>query len=185
MPEPGTFRTSDRSAVEWGAAVKAWAGAARTVLLRVAQRYHAEITYKQLALEVQAATGISTRSLLRNWIGDVLEEVALDAQKCGEPIITALCVRQDGTMGPGYMSPVVRVYGSPPEDLEQQGAEERLKCYRYFGAADLPADGGAPKLNGLVARKRLRATPKAEQREEVCPQHHLRYRAGGECPACS
>jgi hypothetical protein len=35
-------------------------------------------------------------------------------------------------------------------------AEERLKCYRYFEAPDLPPDGGVHALTRQVAHDRLK-----------------------------
>jgi hypothetical protein len=63
---PGTYRTSDGSAVDFSAAVAAWTAAAVPVLERVARSYRATITYKDLGEQVQDAAGIRTRVLLMN-----------------------------------------------------------------------------------------------------------------------
>jgi hypothetical protein len=72
MPGSGTYRVSDNSPVDFREAVSAWTVAALAVLEGVARRYRAAITYKELAEEVQEATGIRTRVLMMNWIGQVL-----------------------------------------------------------------------------------------------------------------
>jgi hypothetical protein len=83
-------------------ALAAWVVEARPVLERIAKTYHATITYKDLAEGVQVESGIRTRRLLQHWIGDVLGTVAHDCQTAGEPLLSSLCVRADGTVGPGY-----------------------------------------------------------------------------------
>jgi hypothetical protein len=131
--------------------------------------YHATITYKDLAEEVQATSGIRTRRLLQNWIGDVLGTVAEDCHQAGEPLLSALCVRADGTVGPGYGKAVVDNFGGdPPDDLDMHAAVERLECHRFFGA-QLPADGGSPALTPLVAAAR----------------RHLMLPISGQCDNCS
>ena len=75
----------------------AWAEAARPILIEVAQHYHAVITYKDLATEVQRVTGIQGSQQMHYWIGDVLSRVSRDAFSRGEPLLSALCVKADGT----------------------------------------------------------------------------------------
>lgn len=67
--------------------------------------YNRTITYVDFATAVQDATGVETRSLLQNWIGEVLGAVAR-AQPPDEPMLTALVIRADGTIGPGYADPI-------------------------------------------------------------------------------
>jgi hypothetical protein len=81
-------------------ALEAWVVYARPALERTAKTYHATITYKELAETVQEESGIRTRRLLQHWIGDVLGTVARDSHAKGEPLLSALCVRADGTVGP-------------------------------------------------------------------------------------
>ena len=96
---------------------------------------------------VQADTGIRTRQLIHYWIG----EVAFLAHRHGEPLLSSLVVSSEGEVGEGYAKAVLDVYGPPPpRDLQRHAAEERLRCYRYFGAT-LPADGGTPQLTRQVA----------------------------------
>lgn len=73
--------------------------AARERLIATARVYHAVTTYKELAQEIQVDTGVRTRMLLMNWIGAVLGLVAEDCAKRGEPLLSALCVNQEGSVG--------------------------------------------------------------------------------------
>jgi hypothetical protein len=66
---------ADVSAVEFANVLIAWKAVARPALVRTAKKYHAIITYNELAEEVQSRTGIRTRSLMMNWIGQVLGRV--------------------------------------------------------------------------------------------------------------
>ena len=103
-------------------AVDEWAPAARERLLATARRYRGTTTYAELAGEIQADTGIASTTLLHNWIGKVLGRVASDCKGRGEPILSALCVRNDGTVGPGYPVAVEDVYGERPADAEVHAA---------------------------------------------------------------
>lgn len=167
--------------MEWPDAVAAWSEAAVPILRGVASRYNATITYVEFAAAVQDATDIETRSLLHNWIGDVLRAVA-STQPPSEPMLTALVIRADGTIGSGYADPLEDRSRSVPDDLEWHAAEQRLACYRYFGA-DVPADGGRPSLTSQVANRRERARSKAPIRG-VCVSCGLRLPASGRCDRC-
>ena len=113
--------------------------------------YNATITYKELAEEVQTTSGIRTRRLIQHWIGHVLGTVASECHSLGEPLLSALCVRADGTVGPGYGKAVVGFFGGdPPDDLDLHAAVERLECYRNFR-------GTAPFRRGEVRLSRLRS----------------------------
>jgi hypothetical protein len=154
MPGPGTYRVSDNSPVDFGEAVSAWTAAALPALERVTRRYRANITYKELAEEAQEATGIRTRVLMMNWIGQVLGGASRESHRRGQQMLSALCVHADGTVGDGYAEAVVENYGgTPPADLDMHAAEERLRCYLYF-RADLPPGGGTPALTPQVAARR-------------------------------
>jgi len=169
MGTPGTYRVSDGSRVEFGAAVAAWTAAAVPVLERVARTYHATISYKDLGEEVQQATGIHTRVLLMNWIGQVLGGVSRISRRRGQPMLSALCVHSDATVGEGYGQAILDNYGGPlPGDFDMHAAGERLRCYQSFGA-DLPPGGGkacsdtagcrAPGLAGPAVKSRRPKQP--------------------------
>jgi hypothetical protein len=186
--KPSTYRIADGSAIDFTDAKVAWAASARPILEGIARRYRATITYKELAEEVQAASGIRTGMQMRHWIGGVLFIVAHDGHRRGEPILSALCVHADGTIGDGFAEAIARTYGQNigERDIEMRSAVERQACYRWFGAT-LPADGGSPALTPEVAAKRERArrrsTPLAPLR--VCPTCWLALPMSGQCDNCS
>jgi hypothetical protein len=185
---PGTYREVDETRVEFSDAIDAWVVVARPALERTAREYRALITYKALAEEVQSESGIRTKKLLTHWIGNVLGTVAHNCHVAGEPLLSAFCVRADGTVGPGYAKAVVENYGGePPEDLDMHAAIERFNCHRHFGA-ELPPDGGSPALTPQVAatRNRLhRQTSPAESSRAICPTCHLMLPITGQCDMCS
>jgi hypothetical protein len=138
-PEP-----RDVSEVGAEAARDAWAEAARPVLLEAAGRYRALVTYMQLSAAVQAATGITTSLPPARWIGDVLARVTADCHSRDEPLLSSLCVSAQGSVGEAYADAVEEASGTRPEDPDEHAAHERLTCYRHWGAAGLPTDGGTP-----------------------------------------
>ncbi|BAU82915.1 hypothetical protein SLA_1977 [Streptomyces laurentii] len=166
---------------------EAWGAEAYSILIGVAQTYHAVITYKDLAEEIQSRSGIRTKALLHNWIGPVLGRVVREAQHRGDPPLTALVVHtDDGKVGGGYKE-VLAVAGEPPveDELEREhhAAEARLACYRRFGAA-LPPGGGvpalAPRLQASVKRRRERA----EEPPRVCGHCFVQLPSTGICDSC-
>jgi hypothetical protein len=183
QPEtPGTWSVATGQAVKWSEAVRGWSTAATPVLLEVANAYEKVITYSELGNAVQAATGVRTRSLLTNWIGQVLEQVAVDCAARDEVLLTALCVRQDGTVGPGFASALSHfMEGVRPDDLELYAAEVRLKCYRKY-ATDLPADGGRPKLTPQETARRRASAP--QPLPALCAVHHTALPSSGQCDDC-
>lgn len=138
-PEP-----RDASQVGSSVARAAWAEAARPVLLEAAGRYRATVTYKQLAVAVQEAAGITTKQLMHQWIGDVLGRVTDECQSRGEPLLSALCVSAQGSVGQGYAEAVEAARGTRPNDPDDHAAQERLSCYQHWQATGLPRDGGTP-----------------------------------------
>lgn len=149
----------------------AWAEAARPVLIEVAHHYHSVITYKELAAEVQRVTGIRTKQLTHYWIGDVLGRVSRDSAGRGEPLLSALCVNSEGSVGDGYAVAVAAVSDELTGDGDDHAAQQRLACYRFFEAPDLPAEGGSAALTPQLAarRTRLRKARIAETPADVCP----------------
>lgn len=166
---------------------EAWAREAYVVLADVARTYHAVITYKELAEEIQQRTGNRTKALLHNWIGSVLGRVVREAHRRGDPPLTALVVRSDdGMVGNGYKE-VLEVAGEPPvEDVlerEQHAARARLDCYRHFGAT-LPDGGGvpalAPRYQAAIERRRQRT----EKPPQVCGKCFVQLPSTGVCDSC-
>ncbi|SFS11251.1 hypothetical protein SAMN04487783_1543 [Agrococcus baldri] len=121
-------------------AVRQWWPAAREVLVETARDYGAWITHDGLSERIQASTGITTRHPAEEWIDRVLGRVGADAQQRGEPQLTSLCVTAERRIGSDY--PGVPA-GTDERTRERVAAEDRLACYRHFGAT-IPADGGSP-----------------------------------------
>ncbi len=186
MAEGTTRRAADGTPVAWSDAVAAWAAAGRPVLEAAARQYGLYLTYQQMADEVQQAAGITTGVPFRHWIGQVLGGIANEQRsREGEPFLTALVVRADGTIGDGYAIPVEARDGVVPSDLEMHAAEERLRCYRHFGA-ELPPDGGRPTLTREVATRRANARKNApSQPRPVCPSCFLQLPFTGICDNCA
>jgi hypothetical protein len=152
----------------------------------VTKRYHSTITYAELAETVQVRTGIRTGQLMWYWIGGVLGAVADECCRRGEPILSSLCVRSDGTVGDGYVKAVVAAYGGEvPQDADRHAAEERLACYRCFGAT-LPANGGQPALTAQVRAKRERAarSRRVDEDRPMCPNCFIMLPKAGVCGNC-
>jgi hypothetical protein len=102
-----------------------------------------------------------------------------------EPPLTALCVRQDGTIGPGYERAPKSVVDEPGEDIEYYAAEHRLLCYRKY-ALDLPADGGVPALTKAEADRRRAKSAQARSNapKAFCPKCNLELLPSGRCGSC-
>lgn len=136
-------------------ALEAWAESAYAELKGVARHYNSVISYNQLSERIQEKTGITTKMILSNWIGHVLERAAKFSLDASEPPLTSLCVRSDGTIGAGYDRAPKIESASTSSDIELRAAEDRLACYHAF-ALDLPADGGRPTLTPQVEDSRRR-----------------------------
>lgn len=181
---PGTYRVADKARIEFSAALETWIPLAYAELLATARKYQAVVTYLELSEHVQDVSGIRTRTLLTNWIGKLLEAVAVTAKANGEPPLTSLCVRQDGTIGPGYARAPKSVVDEPGKDIEFYAAEHRLMCYRKY-AEDLPADGGQPALTKGEAERRSRKAAHEPIRRPICPVHFTELPASGHCHYCA
>ncbi|MFC8617814.1 hypothetical protein ACFT9M_15565 [Micromonospora purpureochromogenes] len=53
-----------------------WAPHAYDLLVEVAGRYHAVITYGEVGKEVQDRSGVRTSALLQNWAGSCAADIA-------------------------------------------------------------------------------------------------------------
>lgn len=180
---PTTWDVATDEAVNWPDAVGRWSEAATAVLLDTAKTFNKIITYKELAEAIQTSTGIRTRSLLNNWIGEVLTAVALDCEARGDVLLTALCVRHDGTVGPGYARAAGHFMKAvKPADPELHAADERLRCYQKY-AENLPANGGWSQLTPQVAARRKAAAP--EVAPKLCAIHRTVLPSSGQCDDCA
>jgi len=164
----------------------AWAAAARDVLVETAQRYQSVLTQKQLATAVQHRSGITSTQPVHHWIGDVLLAVAQDNAGRDEPSLPSLCVDDRGRAGQRYTRVVKAMTGAVPDDADDHAAEERLRCYRHFGATDLPSNRGRAAVTPQVARARAAAVPApADRMPQLCPTCFVAVPASGICDNCA
>lgn len=180
---PQAFRVEDGTELTPAEATAAWAEAAHPVLAAVAGKYNSTITHKDLAQATIAAAGVETKSLVQSWIGPVLAQVARGCKDMGQPVLTSLCVRSDGSPSAAYGDSIIETYGGElPDDLDLHAAEERLRCYKFFGA-NIPADGGRPTLTPQVAarRRKAEAAAIANRPRFICPNCHLEIPLSGHC----
>ena len=180
---PGTYRVADGAHVQFKDALAAWVPLAYDELVATAQHYHAVITYAELSERVQAQSGIRTRMLLANWIGQLLEQEAIRAKANNEPPLTSLCVHQNGTIGQGYALAPKSNDDRTWKDIEYYAAEHRLLCYQKH-AKDLPADGGQPALTKVETERRARKTAREPSKRKLCPVHLVELPASGHCDYC-
>jgi hypothetical protein len=181
---PATLRTADGTKVEFADAMATWIPVARDELIATARRYHAVITYAELSEHVQHVSGITTRALVTNWIGKLLEEVASRAKADGDPPLTSLCVLKDGTIGSGYARAPKSTTDEPGEDIELYAARHRLLCYREF-AEDLPAGGGRPALTPAEQQRRARKSAADPAPRPKCPGCFTELPTSGSCDYCA
>lgn len=170
-----------------------WTPAALEVLRETASRYGAVITVSDLADAVVRRTGVESPTSRRTWLGDLMEIVALAANRAGDPPLTSLAVQRDGTVGEAYGRAVRTTTGDVVKDVEQRAAEDRLLCYRAL-ADDLPADGGTPRpakvrrtatSSGSASTSRPTRVAKPEPRpDKICPTCFTALPATGICDQC-
>lgn len=184
-------------ATTFEANLERWAKSAYLILRDdVASRYHATITYTDLAERVQKHSGIVAKGPSRHWIGKVLGLVSRVCQHNEDPPLAALVVHKtDGMVGAGY-DLVLKLAGKPaledPQQREAHAAESRLECYRRFGAT-IPANGGTPGYSTIYSEKAARAAqraarpPKPEENArplKFCPTCFVALPATGVCDEC-
>jgi hypothetical protein len=198
------YRSDDGTAIDAAPAQEAWSRAARPVLVQVARRYGSLTTPNDLAEEVQALSGVRTRNPAADWIGDVLDAVAVECVARGEPLLSAFCVGTDGRIGDRYTKLVVSLDATAASDIEMHAATQRLEAHRYYGAT-LPVDGGRPALPPQLAKARASApkssttrtrstrtktpAPRKPKKPElppraVCPTCFLQLPVTGRCDNC-
>lgn len=180
-------------------AIRQWWPAAREVLIGVAADYGAFIVEDDLGHRIQQRTGITTRQPTPEWINNVLGRVAADAHERGEPRLTSLCVTAERRIADD--NPSVPA-GSDARTREQVAAEDRLECYRYYGAT-MPADGGEPTVLSFMparperaarsraaspsaarSRSTKAAPPAPALRETTCPSCFMVVPVAATCRDC-
>jgi hypothetical protein len=167
--------------------LKSWAPVGYAALQETAGTYNGLTTYKDLSELVQERSGVTTSSLMMNWIGTLLEQIALKAHKDGDAPLAALCVRSDGSIGDGYARAIELTTGGTPDDLEIRAAEDRLACYQKY-ASNVPTDGGRPQLTAQVMQRRDRASTRrstaAKTYGSLCPTCFMQMSVNGTCGNC-
>ncbi len=181
-----TQETVDAAELGPDEARDAWAVAARTVLVEAAGTYRSVVTHKELAAEVQERSGVHTERRTHYWIDEVLAAVSRECASRDEPLLSSLCVNRDASVGTSYAALVLELTGTAPEDADDHAAKERLACYRYFEASDLPADGGTSALVPQLAatRARLRKAAVAARPVLTCPTCYMELLPTGRCDTC-
>ena len=181
-----TSETRDAAEVGAEASIEAWASAARAVLIEAARGYRTVVTHKELAEAVQERSGVHTERRTHYWIDDVLGAVARECATRDEPILSALCVNREGSVGSAYAALVLELTGTAPDDGDDHAAKERLACHRFFEAGDLPADGGTPALvpQLAAARARVRKAAAAARPARTCPTCYMELLPTGVCDTC-
>lgn len=158
------WREVDHAPIDREAALGAWARTARSLLIEVAKRYHATVTYSTLAERVQETSGIRTDQLFRGWINRVLYLASELKESPNEPQLTSLVVyASGGGVGDGFGKVMEDETDGVPQDLDDRAALERLRCYRYWEATDLPADGGMPAPSPATAARLARERERARR----------------------
>jgi hypothetical protein len=183
-----TEAETTRDAADVGAdeARAAWAEAARPILVEAAKSYRSVVSRNDLAEAVQENTGIRTKQRTHYWIDDVLGAVARDCASRGEPLLSALCVNRDGSVGTAYAAVVLELTGEQPADPDDHAAKERLAAHRFFEAPDLPDDGGFAALVPQLANARARAkrAEVAARPAQTCPTCYMELLPTGRCDTC-
>lgn len=183
-------------------AIKAWGKAAQEVLVESAAA-GSTIEYQAFARQLQQRSGIHTKQPTSKWVGPLLGIVARQCHDQGLPLLNALVVRRDGSVGPGYdeilrFGQVPAVIGDREEHAEQQRAAARR---RWSGHATAPtaqpsAQGGTatparasaarPTVVGKVAAKpRSAAAARREPLQgNICPRCFMQMSLTGVCDNC-
>lgn len=174
-------------------AIKAWGQAAHDILLETAGA-RTTIQYQALARQVQQRSGISTNQPTGKWVGPLLGVIARQCHARNLPLLTALCVRRDGSVGPAY-DEILRFANIPTtvgEDVEAAALEQREACYRRWRGIT-PAPSAAASATRVVGRAgkvaaakpaSSRAVKKEPLQGNVCPTCFMQMSLTGVCDNC-
>ncbi len=178
--------------VDQVSAVKVWAQAAHDILVELAAA-EGVIDPQGLARQVQKRSGVSTTQPASKWIGPLLGIVARQCHANDLPLLTAMVVKRDGTVGQAY-DEILRFAKIPAVigDREEHAAQQRAAAYaRWRGAAVAPAPVSATKVVvGRTAKaKAVKAAParpaKPEpQQGQICPSCFMQMSLTGVCDNC-
>jgi hypothetical protein len=169
----------------------AWAEATVPKLEDVASRYGDYISYGELAEYLFERTNVRTDQRLDYWIRHVLGMVLDYCATMSLPALPALVVqKKTGMVGPGFRAWLPNI-GLPatqePKVLEWVAAQERLKCYRYFGANVPPEARPTPtrEYATLLNRDEHSASKRTPVPEATCPECGTVLPMSGQCDTCS
>lgn len=109
-------------------ALDAWEPFAVDLLIETAKHYKRFVTYKQLGSTVQDQSGVRHDGLLTNWIGSLLGRVIDHCVKQQVPQLSALCVKEDGTVGEGYRHAVLAAGQKGDINLDQLDDPKMRRC---------------------------------------------------------
>ncbi|MFF0944150.1 hypothetical protein ACFYE2_07965 [Kocuria sp. CPCC 205300] len=168
-----------------------WADATVPRLEIVASRYGDYISYGELAEYLFERTNVRTDQRLDYWIRHVLGMVLDYCATMDLPALPALVVqKKTGMVGPGFSAWLPKI-GLPatqePEVLEWVAAQERLKCYRHFGA-DVPPEArpaATREYAALLNRDERSASRRTSMPEATCPGCRTVLPMSGQCDTCS
>lgn len=190
-----------------------WSRAAVELLTETATEYNRVLTTNEFAEEVQTRAGAWANVTSKTWVRKVLAVVTLKCTKEEWPYLASLVVRpSDGKPGPWYFDVLTETGPGTSNDEIHHAAEQRLACYQYFEAEDLPEEPEIT-LDPLRARRlvqhldtvaapsdRLRSSrptpaPKPpspvkrpsleERRGSVCESCFMEMPLSGTCPNCA
>ncbi|SNR98692.1 hypothetical protein, partial [Blastococcus mobilis] len=182
---PGTWHDSDPTAqVDWSVAVAAWVEATEPILERVAATYNGTIRYEQLRDQLFDETGYRTRSLMTNWISQVLGPVQNATRAEAKPPLTSLVVLTGtGGVGPGYINHEHPAGDFTSDDERQRAAAvDRLTCYRTY-CEHVPEDA-APQMTPVYVAKQTRRQKPDPRPRRTCPMCNTVLPASGRCDYC-
>lgn len=178
-------------------AIKAWGKAAQEVLVETAGA-GSTIEYQAFARALQNRSGIHTKQPTGKWVGPLLGIVARQCNQQQLPLLTALVVRRDGTVGPAY-DEILRFARIPAVigDREEHAAQQREAAHRRWLGQTAPAAeaGNAPAQQragrATIAGKvpdRARAAGSRTKPEplqgNICPRCFMQMSLTGVCDNC-
>lgn len=105
------------------------------------------------------------------------------------PQLSALCVKEDGTVGEDYRHAVSvssDVERLNQDQLDDHAASTRLEYYRFFGA-ELPPGGGEPTLTSKAKASRdwKKAQFKKDEPPKLCPSCYVALPKTSICDSCA
>jgi hypothetical protein len=180
---PGTYRVADGARVQFRGRTRGLGSAC----LRRAAGYRPQVQRLCHLPRAQRARPRAfrhpQRMLLTNWIGKLLEQVAIRAKANREPSLTSLCVHQDGTIGDGYARAESRRRHTRRRHRILRGAAPPAVLPE---ARSRPARRRKPPSvdKGRSTATRARKAAQEPAHRALCPVHDTEVPASGHCDYC-